>query len=72
MRFKTRGDQSLAALGEQVAVGGHGKVLHAERFEASNKIFNAGAHQGFASGDAHFANAHGRRECRPCVRIRPS
>ncbi len=65
-------DQPVAALGKQVAVGGHRKVLHAERFEASNKILDAGAHQGLASGDAHFANAHGDENARPGVRIRPS
>src|SRR5581483_6255330 len=63
-------DQFPAAFGEEVPVGGHGKVLHAERFEAADKVFHTRANQRLASGDAHFPNAHGHQNAdKPLVFI---
>jgi len=51
-------DETAAALGEQVAVGGHGEIVDAELFEARNEILDAGADERLAARDANLANAH--------------
>ena len=53
-----RGDEPVAALGQQVAVRGHRKVLNAERFQPRDEILDAGANQRLAARDANFADAH--------------
>ena len=60
--IQARGHQLVAALGEQEAVGGHRKILHADGFQARDELFHAGTHQRLAARHAHFADAHAHQD----------
>src|SRR5215472_7102038 len=64
-------DQAVAALGEQVAVGGHGEVIDAEGMQAGEVVFHTVADERFTAGDADFANPKAEEDFGEAVEFRP-
>src|SRR6266850_4291943 len=54
---ETGGEQAIAALGQQMAVGGPGEIFHAESMKACEEVLDTVANERFTAGDANFANA---------------
>src|SRR5690242_18607184 len=50
------GKQAVAALGEEVTVGGHRQIRETEFVQSGNVAFHAVAHKRFTAGDANFAD----------------
>src|SRR5579872_349243 len=65
------GDKLLAALGEQMPVGGHGEVRHAEGPQAADEFLYSGANQRFAAGNANLANAKTQKNAGKTFELRP-
>jgi len=65
------GDQVFAAVGQKVAVGGHGKVLDADCVEVGNEAFDAAAHQRLAPRNAHLGDAEAHKDARQALEFVP-
>src|SRR5882672_6200532 len=68
---ETGGDEPVAALGEQVAVGGHGEVFDAESMQACDVVFDAVADERLTAGDTDFANAEVQEDASEAVELGP-
>ena len=68
---KTGGDQAIAALGEQMAVGGHREVFDAQSMETRDVVLDAVANQRLTAGDADLANAEMQEDASEAVELGP-
>lgn len=68
---ETGGDETVAAFGEEVAVGGHREIFNAESMEACDVIFDAIADERLTASDANFPNAEVQEDAGKAVELRP-
>ena len=71
MRRRPACEQAFAAVGQQVAIGGHREVCDAERVQAGDVVFDAFANQRLTAGDADFADAERDEDAREPIEFRP-
>src|ERR1700745_1567428 len=65
------GNETVAAFGQQVAVGGHGEVLDAQRVETSDEVLNAIPNERSPASDTNFANAQTEEDRGEAVEFGP-
>jgi len=68
---KASSDEPVAALGQQVAVGGHREVFDANRVETREVVLDAVADERLAAGDADFADAQAQEDLGQTVKFGP-
>jgi len=68
---KASGDERNAAIGEEKAVGGHGKVREAESGEAREIAFDTIADERLSAGDADLANAEAMKNEGEAIEFQP-